>query len=199
MLPSAVARRFRRGLHTSKFYIDGAWRAPTSNQTLTITNPSTGTPIAALAMGTTADADAAVAAAFAAQESWASTAKAERLTLLNRLASLYEARSLEMANCISQEMGAPHRLAKNAQTAAGLMHIKTFVKVLEEFEFEDRASLGSKEIILHEPLGVCACITPWNWPGGAQGCAGSRRGQYRRAQAERGRPAVVAALRRARR
>lgn len=126
-------------------------------------NPSTGEQLATLALGGVDDVDAAVAAAHAASESWSVTSKAERLECIERLASLYEKNSGELASAISSEMGAPITLAKSAQVAAGLGHIKTFLKVLRDFEFEERP-LGESDLIVHEPLGVCACITPWNWP-----------------------------------
>jgi aldehyde dehydrogenase (NAD+) len=70
-----------------------------------------------------------------------------------------------MAKTISMEMGAPISLAKAAQAAAGLGHIEAFIRVLEDFQFEHPLSPnGSGERILHEPIGVCGLITPWNWP-----------------------------------
>lgn len=134
--------------------------------TTPVIDPATGAAVEErrLALGSAADADAAVAAAHKAFEAWSATGKEERLDLLKRVASLYEKRAPEMAAAISQEMGAPISLARSAQVGAGLGHLKTFIAVLEEFHFDDRTSLGAKEVLLHEPLGVCACITPWNWP-----------------------------------
>ena len=167
--PSAVASARRRlaaasrRIHTSHFYINGEWYDPKSPDALDVINPATGDPITKLALGSVDDVDAAVAAARTAFPSWSSTSKVERLELLRRLATLYQERAPEMAVAISEEMGAPIKLARTAQSAVGLRHIKTFIDVLDDFSFEER-SLGAKEIILHEPLGVCACITPWNWP-----------------------------------
>ena len=70
-----------------------------------------------------------------------------------------------MANAISTEMGAPIKLATKAQTAAGLGHIKAFIRAIKTFEFEHPLREDSPdEYIIHEPIGVCGLITPWNWP-----------------------------------
>jgi aldehyde dehydrogenase (NAD+) len=170
-----MLKAIHRRLHTSKFYIDGSWVAPRdggwdgvvhrpSSTSMDITNPASGAAIGTLALGTFQDVDAAVAAARSASDSWRATTKATRLELMKRLASLYESRAAEMADAISSEMGAPRSLARTAQAAAGLSHLKTFISVLDAFEFEDFSTLGAKEALLWEPLGVCACITPWNWP-----------------------------------
>jgi aldehyde dehydrogenase (NAD+) len=70
-----------------------------------------------------------------------------------------------MAEAISKEMGAPKNIASSQQAAAGLGHIKAFIRALKEFTFEH--PLNEKfqtEYIIHEPIGVCGLITPWNWP-----------------------------------
>ena len=70
-----------------------------------------------------------------------------------------------MAEAISSEMGAPIKLAKNAQTSAGANHIKAFIKALESFKFEYQLRIDTPdEFIIREPIGVCGLITPWNWP-----------------------------------
>ena len=174
MMLSCIARRLRtpyvvhgaRALHTDRFYIGGNWRTPEASTTVELTNPATGEPLTTtLALGSLDDVNAAVSAACSASDAWRETSKQERLVYLERLATLYEARLPEMAQAISLEMGAPISLAKRAQAGAGLSHIRTFVKVLRDFEFEERLPLCAEhELLLYEPLGVCACITPWNWP-----------------------------------
>src|SRR3546814_6831642 len=70
-----------------------------------------------------------------------------------------------MAKAISQEMGAPITLATRAQARAGLGHIKAFIAVLKDFEFEHSLRDDARnEHIVYEPIGVCGLITPWNWP-----------------------------------
>jgi aldehyde dehydrogenase (NAD+) len=147
--------------HARQFYIGGQWVAPSTSETLDVINPATEQPITAIAMGSEQDVDAAVAAARAAFESFSQTSKAERLELLDAIIAVYSGRLEELADVISQEMGAPLSLARAAQAVAGLAHIGTARAVLADFEFE--RPLGST-LIVREPIGVCGMITPWNWP-----------------------------------
>ena len=148
-----------------EFYINGAWVAPRDGQDLTVMNPSTEEPFAVISLGGQADTDAAVAAAKAAFPAWARTPKEERVAALERLLEAYKARAEEMAQAISQEMGAPIALARTAQVGAGIGHLKDAIRTLKGFEFD--RMLGEHapgDRILMEPVGVCALITPWNWP-----------------------------------
>jgi aldehyde dehydrogenase (NAD+) len=74
---------------------------------------------------------------------------------------VFERRIGDFAAAITQEMGAPATLARNAQAATGTTHLKTFIEVLESFKFED---VRGTTLIAREPIGVCGLITPWNWP-----------------------------------
>lgn len=152
-------------LEKRAFYINGQWVEPAEAQDFDVINPSTEEVCAVISLGTQADADAAVAAAKAAFPAWSATSKEERLALLEKLYGLYKARSAEMAEAISTEMGAPMALATTAQWGAGAGHTKNLMRALKNFEFE--APLGDHapgNQIIHEPIGVCALITPWNWP-----------------------------------
>ncbi|MEO9130066.1 MAG: aldehyde dehydrogenase family protein, partial [Sphingomonas sp.] len=86
---------------------------------------------------------------------------AERAALLGRVIEEYKARIPDLAAAISQEMGAPIGFATAAQAPTGLGHFLSTLKALNDFQFEDR--LGRARVV-HEPLGVVAMITPWNWP-----------------------------------
>ena len=147
--------------HVKQFYIDGAWVDPLTSDTLEVINPATEQPIASIAMGGAEDVDAAVAAAKAAFESYSLTSKEERLDLLDRIIAVYSGRLDELADIISQEMGAPLWLAQAAQAVAGLAHLGTARAVLADFEFEEQRG---DTLIAREPVGVCGLITPWNWP-----------------------------------
>ena len=147
------------------FYIDGEWVPPATPHDFEVIDPADESPFAVISLGTKADLDKAVAAARAAFDGWSRTAPEERLALLETLAAIYERRSAEMADAISTEMGAPKTLAVNAQAAVGLSHIKAFVRAIREFRFEHPFSDDAPgEYIIHEPIGVCGLITPWNWP-----------------------------------
>ncbi|MCI4661087.1 MAG: aldehyde dehydrogenase family protein [Neomegalonema sp.] len=151
--------------HAQQFYINGAWVAPSSNSTLPVINPATEEPVCQIALGAAADVDRAVAAAHAAFESWAFTPLPERLAAIERLLAIYTARNEEMAQAISLEMGAPMRLAREEQAPSGSWHIQGFLKAVQDFPFEHPFRPDKPaSLIRHEPVGVCALITPWNWP-----------------------------------
>ena len=149
-------------LQSDKFYIGGKWVAPSTDRTADVIDPATETPFASVAMGAQADVDAAVAAAHAAFPSFAQTTKAERLDLLASIREVYEKRFGEMAATITQEMGAPISLSERAQAAVGIGHLDGVVAALKAFDFEHKNASG--DLIVHEPIGVCGLITPWNWP-----------------------------------
>ncbi|AJE47272.1 aldehyde dehydrogenase family protein [Celeribacter indicus] len=125
-------------------------------------NPATEEAFATVAMGNSADVDAAVAAAKAAFPSFSRTTRAERLDLLAAIREVYQRRYDEMSAAITEEMGAPISLSDRAQAAVGIGHLDGIVAALETFDFEHRNAVG--DLIRHEPVGVCGLITPWNWP-----------------------------------
>ncbi len=149
-------------LYKRDFYINGAWVAPSQANDCEVINPANAEPCAVISLGSQADTDAAVAAARQAFDSWSETPKEERLNLLKALLREYEKRNDDMAAAISMEMGAPIDLATRAQAGSGSEHIEGFIEAFENFEFEK--SLGNNEQLIHEPIGVCGMITPWNWP-----------------------------------
>jgi aldehyde dehydrogenase (NAD+) len=144
-----------------QFYIDGKWVAPTKAHDFPVTNPATEATIATISLGTAADVDKAVTAARRAFETYSETTPAERLALLQRIIEAYQAKFEEMAQTISEEMGAPLWLSRAAQAAAGLGHFFEMAKVLGAFKFEE---LRGSTLMRREPVGVCGLITPWNWP-----------------------------------
>src|SRR4051795_1404563 len=144
-----------------QFYINGRWVAPLTSDTLAVVNPATEQEIATIAMGGADDVDAAVAAAKAAFETFSLTSKDERLALLDSISGVSAGGMEELADVISQEVGAPLWLAQVAQAAAGLGHLATARAVLADFEFEKE--MGTT-LIVREPVGVVGMITPWNWP-----------------------------------
>ncbi|MEO9129652.1 MAG: aldehyde dehydrogenase family protein [Sphingomonas sp.] len=144
-----------------KQYIDGAWVESEGGTRHEVIDPATELPCTEITLGSTADVDKAVAAARRAFESYSQTSVAERAALLGRIIAEYKARIPDLAAAVSQEMGAPIGFANAAQAPAGLGHFMSTLKALNEFQFEEK--LGRARVV-HEPLGVVAMITPWNWP-----------------------------------
>jgi len=156
----AESREVRLSNHL-KFYIDGQWVDPVVPATLDVIDPSTEEVYTKISVGSARDVDRAVVAAKAAFPAFAETTKAERLALLNRILDLYNARYEDIAQAVSQEMGAPISWARDAQAWAGRAHMEATIKALEDYEFSERRG-GT--LVVKEPIGVCALITPWNWP-----------------------------------
>ncbi|MBL4626786.1 MAG: aldehyde dehydrogenase family protein [Roseicyclus sp.] len=151
--------------NAKNFYIDGKWVAPAKARDMAVIDPSTEEVCETISLGDQADTDAAVAAARRAFEPWASSDPAERIALAEKVLEIYTARSEEMAQAISLEMGAPQDLARAQQVGAGSWHLEGFLRAARDFVWEHPlGDWAPNERIIYEPIGVCALITPWNWP-----------------------------------
>ncbi|MFC9981083.1 aldehyde dehydrogenase family protein [Gordonia sp. NPDC127522] len=142
-------------------YIDGKWIEPVGGETFDVVNPATEEVCGRVAFGGAEDVNRAVAAARQAFPGWSATSIAQRADLLRAIGVEYSKRLGELAEALTEEMGAPASLAGGFQVNLGAGHLDTAVSVLEEFEFEYR--LGDTRVV-KEPIGVCGLITPWNWP-----------------------------------
>jgi aldehyde dehydrogenase (NAD+) len=144
-----------------KFYIGGAWVDPVAPKTLDVINPATEGVAGRISLGGAADVDKAVAAAKAAFPAFSRTSREERMELLERIIAEYQKRYADMAEAITEEMGAPGWLSQRAQAAMGIGHLQTALAVLKDYHFEE---LRGTTLLAKEPIGVCGFITPWNWP-----------------------------------
>ena len=147
------------------FYINGQWVAPKSPNEIQVIDPATEKNCAVISLGSAEDVNSAVTSAKKALETWAFTSKEGRVKLLEGLYVLYKKRWPDIAEAITLEMGAPKDFSTQLQAGTGASHIKSFIKYLKEFNFEKVLGDHAKnQKILYEPKGVCALITPWNWP-----------------------------------
>ena len=144
-----------------KFYIDGAWVEPDGTGTIDVINASTEEVMGSIPEGTATDIDRAVAAAKAAFQTWGHTSKEERGKYLQRLAEGLGARSAEIGEVISQEVGMPIMWANMIQAGLPVGNVANFVEILGDFEFEEE--IGNS-LVVKEPVGVVGAITPWNYP-----------------------------------
>ncbi len=144
-----------------KFYIDGEWVDPVTPRTLEVENPATEENFAVISMGSKADVDKAVAAAKRAFPEFSRTSVEYRADLLDKIAAGIQKRMPDLAEAISSEMGAPMWLANAAQVPAGMGHFATTAGILRNYQFEEQKGAT---LLRKEPIGVCAFITPWNWP-----------------------------------
>ena len=146
------------------FYIDGQWVQPSTPNDFEVIDPSTEEVCAIISLGSESDTNLAVEAAKKSFSAWWNTSKEKKLELLNNLLNIYQKRSSDMAQAISLEMGAPKDWSINEQSQSGEDHIKTFINQFQNFEFENYLDEEKGNYISYEPIGVCALITPWNWP-----------------------------------
>jgi aldehyde dehydrogenase (NAD+) len=144
-----------------KHYIGGEWVDSIGGRRHQVINPATEEVASEVTLGTAEDVDRAVKAARKAFETYSQTSKQERVALLQRIIGEYQKRVGDIAQAISEEMGAPIGLAQTAQSGSGMAHLGSTVEALNGFQFEE--STGQNKVV-YEPIGVVALITPWNWP-----------------------------------
>lgn len=145
----------------TKFFIDGSWVDPVRPRTMAVIDPKDETTFATISLGSADDVERAVKAARAAFPAFSLLSKAERLALLRKILAGYVERIHDIAAAIHREMGAPPEFALHAQAASGQAHLEATIAALEAFEFDEHR--GST-MVIREAIGVCALITPWNWP-----------------------------------
>jgi aldehyde dehydrogenase (NAD+) len=144
-----------------KFYINGQWIAPAGNGTIDVINSTTEEVMGSVPEGSVLDINAAVSAAKAAFESWAATPAADRANYLQAIADKLKARQSEIANIIAEEVGMPLPMATAVQAGLPIAVANSYVQLLNNFSFEEQVN---NSLIVREPIGVVACITPWNYP-----------------------------------
>jgi acyl-CoA reductase-like NAD-dependent aldehyde dehydrogenase len=144
-----------------KLYINGTWVTAQGEGNIEVVNPATEQVLGQIPAGTAADAAAAAGAARAAFEQWASTPRAERAALLTRLHQGLAARTEEIANVITSELGMPLKLSRRIQAGLPAAVMESYARLAVDYPFEER--IGNS-LVIKEPAGVAACITPWNYP-----------------------------------
>ena len=149
-------------------YVGGAWEAPAGDDVIEVISPHTEAPVARVAAAGVADVDRAVAAARAAFDEgpWPRMAPAERIDVVRRLADLYAPRRREMAQTITEEMGAPISFSKFAQATLPWTMLGACAAIGDAYAWEEtRPGYFGEDVLLRkEPAGVAAAIVPWNMP-----------------------------------
>jgi acyl-CoA reductase-like NAD-dependent aldehyde dehydrogenase len=144
-----------------RHHIDGRWSASAGTAVLDVVDPATGTVVGRVAAGDARDVDRAVDAAARAAEDWAGVPAGERAALLRRIATELAGRAEELAATITAEMGSPITFSRQLQAVLPVGHFARAAAVLDEHVAE--TELGNS-LIVSEPIGVVAAITPWNFP-----------------------------------
>ena len=144
-----------------RFYVDGAWLDRRDAARIPVHNPASEEVIGHVAAGSAHDVDLAVAAARRAFGQFSQSSVEDRLGLLTRIKDLLEERAEEFAQAIVAEMGAAISFARAGQCHFGIEHVRVAIAVLRDFPFQ---TIVNDIVVTKEPVGVCALITPWNWP-----------------------------------
>lgn len=147
-----------------QFYIDGQWSMPAIANDFDVINPSTGQTCGLISLGGEADTNTAVNAASRAFNHWSDTPLEQRCKLVEKLIEIYQRRSDELGQTMSLEMGAPIDMCMADQVGSGYSHLCSTLAAARNFKFEEPLAGCDHTHISHEPIGVCALITPWNWP-----------------------------------
>ncbi|MEV4061201.1 aldehyde dehydrogenase family protein [Nonomuraea dietziae] len=142
-------------------YINGAWTASVSGEGIDVVNPATEETIDRVPAGAPDDVEAAVLFARAAFPAWAATAPAERSKLLAAAADLLKERAESVARTIATDMGAPYGFALKVQTLMPAGVLASYAQLAESYPREARVG---NSVVVKEPAGVVAAITPWNYP-----------------------------------
>ena len=144
-----------------KLYINGTWTPSSSTERIDVIDSISEGVMATIPAGTAADVDAAVGAAMAAFESWSNTPPDERAKYLTRIGDALGARMDEIATAISKETGMVKWLSQMVQVGLPINSFNQAASLAELYQFSE--TVGSS-LVLREPIGVVACITPWNYP-----------------------------------
>jgi aldehyde dehydrogenase (NAD+) len=141
--------------------VDGRWVSSASASTTDVVDPVTEAVLGTVPAGDPADAAAAVTAAAEAFPAWSRTTPAERAALLRAWHAALEARSAALVDLVRSELGTPLPVARRVQVALPLSTLRSCADLAESYVFEEQAG---PSLVVRQPAGVVAAITPWNYP-----------------------------------
>jgi aldehyde dehydrogenase (NAD+) len=144
-----------------RFYIGGEWVEPVGSGTIDVVNAATEESLGRVREASRADVDRAVAAARTAFGPWSATPVEARTTLIQKLSDGLMARLPEIAVLVAQEVGMPVGSAGVIQAGLPALVASSYVEIARQFPFEENV-VSSR--VVYEPVGVVACLTPWNYP-----------------------------------
>ncbi|MGI5424792.1 aldehyde dehydrogenase family protein [Streptomyces sp. CA-179760] len=142
-------------------YIQGAWRPAAGQDVIEVVNPVDEQVIGTVPAGTAEDVDTAVRAARAALADWAATPPAERAARLTALRDVLVARADEIAETVTAELGSPLKFSQAVHAGVPIAVAGSYAELAATYAFEEKTG---NSVVHHEPVGVVAAITPWNYP-----------------------------------
>ncbi len=146
-------------------FIDGAWAGARSGDRAPVSDPSTGAQIVECARGGEADAEAAVQAADAALKGWSGLTAKERSAVLRRWHDLIVENADDLARILTAEQGKPLSEARG-EILYGAAFFEWYAEEAKRVYGETipAPKTDQRLMVLRQPIGVCAAITPWNFP-----------------------------------
>ena len=147
-------------------FINGKSVDSSSGEVTTLINPATGQPFATVPISNAADVDSAMKAASAAFEGWSDSTPSERQRALLKIADAIEARADEFVATESENCGKPVGLTASEEVPPMVDQIRFFAGAARNLEGKSAGEYmrGMTSFIRREPVGVCAQVTPWNYP-----------------------------------
>jgi acyl-CoA reductase-like NAD-dependent aldehyde dehydrogenase len=155
-MPKGIAMNVR-----SQLYIDGKWVNPSDAESIEVVNPANEDVMGRVPSAKQADVDRAVSAARKALDSWSETPVEKRKEYLAKIHQGLLDRCEEIAVTITAEVGMPVKLSRQIQARLPATVMASYLSLIDDYPFSER--IGNS-LIVKEPVGVAACITPWNYP-----------------------------------
>ena len=151
-------------MHTyEQLFVDGAWTNPSTGDTFDVRSPHDGRAVGSAPIASAADVDTAVAAARRAFDDgpWPRMSPAERIAALRPFVESYGKTTGELAELVTAEMGTPHWFSDSAHGTGPFFLMQQTLEFAQAYGWTERR--GS-DVVVREPVGVVAAITPWNVP-----------------------------------
>ena len=144
-----------------KLYIDGAWVAPHSSDTIEVIDSTTEEVMGTVPLGSAEDVDAAVQAARAACAAWSQVSASERAKYATRIGEALAARMADIAELVAHEVGMPLSLSMMIQAGLPIGTFSSMADLVGQITWEEQVG---NSLVVKEPIGVVGAITPWNYP-----------------------------------
>lgn len=144
-----------------RLFINGAWVAPSTSDVISLESPATREIFAHVPDGMPEDVSQAIEAAAAAQPSWAATALGKRIELMQKALEIFRSYRNEIIRLEALELGSPVTFAANSHCDYQFTRIESYIRECQNVALTENFEQST---VVREPVGVVACITPWNYP-----------------------------------
>ena len=147
--------------HYDCFFINGVWVKPHSDDVISLENPATGEVFAHVPDGTPEDVANAIEAAAQAQPVWAATPLCQRIERMQKALEIFRTYREEIIRLEALELGSPVSFSANSHCDYQFTRIESYIQECKNVPLKENFEQST---VVREPVGVVACITPWNYP-----------------------------------